>query len=268
MQAGVALLTDHVARFNAGVRGGDFGPMVDGFTEDAELVFEGIPVGPFRGREAIAAAYQMQRPTTRSSCWMLSRTVKGGWSRPTPGASVPASGQEHSSCYRGKSGSLAWRSTTVTTVGLRPASRIGCAGSAGRGRPEAARWAGLEFVEKVLTRSSPARTGRSRTQRMLRRVPHRRIGRVGYRLRLTSHTAAWRGEVNRSRCAWASSGRANNSAISACRAACVLAAQPTGWWGAHHRHGGSVAVCAPSARRVDQSRTERARTRSCTTQRG
>jgi steroid delta-isomerase len=62
MHAGVALLTDHVARFNAGVRGGDFGPMVDGFTEDAELVFEGIPVGPFRGREAIAAAYRAQPP--------------------------------------------------------------------------------------------------------------------------------------------------------------------------------------------------------------
>ena len=62
MQAGVALLADHVERFNAGVRSGDFGPMVDGFTADAELVFEGIPVGPFRGREAIAAAYRMQPP--------------------------------------------------------------------------------------------------------------------------------------------------------------------------------------------------------------
>jgi hypothetical protein len=47
------------------------------------------------------------------------------------------------------------------------------------------------------------------------RVPHRRIaGRTGYRFRLTSHEAAWRGEVNRSRCAWPSSGRANNAAIS------------------------------------------------------
>jgi hypothetical protein len=62
LQVGVALLTDHVARFNAGVRSGDFGPMVDGFTEDAELVFEGIPVGPFRGREVIAAAYRMRPP--------------------------------------------------------------------------------------------------------------------------------------------------------------------------------------------------------------
>jgi steroid delta-isomerase len=62
MQAGVALVADHVERFNAGVRSGDFGPMADRFTEDAELVFEGIPVGPFRGREAIAAAYRMQPP--------------------------------------------------------------------------------------------------------------------------------------------------------------------------------------------------------------
>jgi steroid Delta-isomerase len=62
MQVGLALLADHVARFNAGVRSGDFGPMVDGFAEDAELIFEGVPVGPFRGREAIAAAYRMQPP--------------------------------------------------------------------------------------------------------------------------------------------------------------------------------------------------------------
>jgi steroid Delta-isomerase len=44
------------------VRSGDFGPMVAAFSEDAELVFEGIPVGPFSGREAIAAAYREQPP--------------------------------------------------------------------------------------------------------------------------------------------------------------------------------------------------------------
>jgi steroid delta-isomerase len=36
--------------------------MVAAFAEDAELVFEGIPVGPFAGREAIAAAYAAQPP--------------------------------------------------------------------------------------------------------------------------------------------------------------------------------------------------------------
>jgi steroid Delta-isomerase len=62
MDAGIQLLREHVTRFNAGVRSGDFGPMVEAFTADAELVFEGIPVGPFRGRDAIAAAYRMQPP--------------------------------------------------------------------------------------------------------------------------------------------------------------------------------------------------------------
>jgi steroid Delta-isomerase len=56
------VLEAHVERFNAGVRSGDFGPMVAGFAEDAEVVFEGIPVGPFAGRDAIAAAYRDQPP--------------------------------------------------------------------------------------------------------------------------------------------------------------------------------------------------------------
>lgn len=59
---GLELLHDHVARFNEGVRTGDFGPMLELFAEDAELAFEGVPVGPFRGREAIAAAYRDQPP--------------------------------------------------------------------------------------------------------------------------------------------------------------------------------------------------------------
>jgi steroid delta-isomerase len=58
----VTLLDDHVKRFNQGVRTGDFGPMVAAFSEDAELVFEGIPVGPFVGREAIGEAYATRPP--------------------------------------------------------------------------------------------------------------------------------------------------------------------------------------------------------------
>jgi steroid delta-isomerase len=56
------MLEAHVDRFNRGVRSGDFGPMVAAFADDAELVFEGIPVGPFVGREAIAEAYRAQPP--------------------------------------------------------------------------------------------------------------------------------------------------------------------------------------------------------------
>ncbi|MEP6910202.1 MAG: nuclear transport factor 2 family protein [Actinomycetota bacterium] len=56
------ILTSHVERFNDGVRSGDFGPMLEQFAEDAELAFEGVPVGPFRGKPAIAQAYVDQPP--------------------------------------------------------------------------------------------------------------------------------------------------------------------------------------------------------------
>jgi steroid Delta-isomerase len=58
----MSLLEEHVERFNQGVRSGDFGPMVAEFAEDAELHFEGVPVGPFIGRDAIDAAYREQPP--------------------------------------------------------------------------------------------------------------------------------------------------------------------------------------------------------------
>jgi hypothetical protein len=58
----VNLLEQHVERFNEGVRSGDFAPMVAAFAEDAELHFEGVPVGPFVGRNAIDSAYREQPP--------------------------------------------------------------------------------------------------------------------------------------------------------------------------------------------------------------
>jgi hypothetical protein len=58
----VSLLDDHVRRFNEGVRTGDFAPMAAAFTEDAEMHFEGVPTGPFVGRDAIQAAYREQPP--------------------------------------------------------------------------------------------------------------------------------------------------------------------------------------------------------------
>jgi hypothetical protein len=56
------LLRNHTELFNQGVRSGDFGPMLEQFADDAELIFEGIPAGPFKGKPAIAAAYQAQPP--------------------------------------------------------------------------------------------------------------------------------------------------------------------------------------------------------------
>jgi steroid delta-isomerase len=56
------LFERHIERFNEGVRTGDFGPMIEEFTADAELHFEGVPVGPFVGRSVIAEAYAQNPP--------------------------------------------------------------------------------------------------------------------------------------------------------------------------------------------------------------
>lgn len=58
----MSLLGRHVELFNAGVRTGDFGPMLEQFTDDAELRFEGVPAGPFHGKPAIAEAYATNPP--------------------------------------------------------------------------------------------------------------------------------------------------------------------------------------------------------------
>ena len=60
--SGARLLEAHVQRFNAGVSSGDFGPMLDAFAPDAVLTFDGVPTGPFVGREAIAAGYREAPP--------------------------------------------------------------------------------------------------------------------------------------------------------------------------------------------------------------
>jgi hypothetical protein len=56
------MLAEHVERFNEAVRSGDFEPMLAAFARDAEMAFEGVPVGPFAGRDAIGAAYAAQPP--------------------------------------------------------------------------------------------------------------------------------------------------------------------------------------------------------------
>jgi hypothetical protein len=57
-----SLLEEHVRRFNDAVSSRDFDPLVELFADDAELRFEGVPAGPFVGRDAIAAAYREQPP--------------------------------------------------------------------------------------------------------------------------------------------------------------------------------------------------------------
>jgi steroid Delta-isomerase len=58
----VQLLHQHVDRFNRAVRSGEWEEMTSHFTDDAELRFEGVPAGPFEGRETITRAYRAQPP--------------------------------------------------------------------------------------------------------------------------------------------------------------------------------------------------------------
>ena len=58
----MSLLSNYVERFNAGVRTGEWEPMLELVAPDADLEFVGIPVGPFRGRDAIGEAYRAQPP--------------------------------------------------------------------------------------------------------------------------------------------------------------------------------------------------------------
>jgi steroid delta-isomerase len=58
----LSLLEREVAAFNVGVRTGDWAALAALFAEDAVLEFDGIPVGPFHGRDAIAEAYRSMPP--------------------------------------------------------------------------------------------------------------------------------------------------------------------------------------------------------------
>jgi len=53
----------HIAAFNDTVRSGDWADFAGRFAPDATMRFVGVPVGPFAGREAIAAAYASQPPS-------------------------------------------------------------------------------------------------------------------------------------------------------------------------------------------------------------
>jgi hypothetical protein len=61
-RAFVSVLEEHVARFNEGVRSGDWSRMLGLMTEDVVLEFRGVPVGPFHGRDSVRAAYEGQPP--------------------------------------------------------------------------------------------------------------------------------------------------------------------------------------------------------------
>jgi len=62
LPAAVDSLYEYVARHNRGVRTGDWEALGECFAEDARLEFDGVPVGPFSGRDAIVAAYRARPP--------------------------------------------------------------------------------------------------------------------------------------------------------------------------------------------------------------
>lgn len=70
------LMREHIARFNEAVEGGDWAPMLELFADDAELEFRGVSVGPFSGRDAIAAAYAEQPPDDKV-CVLQEREREG-----------------------------------------------------------------------------------------------------------------------------------------------------------------------------------------------
>jgi hypothetical protein len=61
-------MESHVARFNEGVRSGDWEPMLAAFADDAELRFENVPPGRSPAWTRSGAVTSPSRPTTRSGC--------------------------------------------------------------------------------------------------------------------------------------------------------------------------------------------------------
>lgn len=55
-------LANHVDAFNTAVLSGRFDDFVERFAMDAQMSFLNVPIGPFRGREAIGVAYREAPP--------------------------------------------------------------------------------------------------------------------------------------------------------------------------------------------------------------
>jgi steroid Delta-isomerase len=58
----VSSVDRYVEAHNAAVRSGEWSALAEWFTDDAEVRFEGAPVGPFHGRDEIRAAYASRPP--------------------------------------------------------------------------------------------------------------------------------------------------------------------------------------------------------------
>src|SRR5262249_24335635 len=86
---GVDLLYEYVARHNQGMRTGDWEALGECFAGDAVLAFEGIPVGPFAGRDVIVAA-DTERPPDDQVRVLEAAECGGGASARYAWATAPA----------------------------------------------------------------------------------------------------------------------------------------------------------------------------------
>ena len=81
-EAARSFLAEHAERFNSAVEGGDFGPLLELFADDAVLEFVDVPAGPFFGRDAIAAAYAAQPPDDALDVLAVSEDPDGTFVEP------------------------------------------------------------------------------------------------------------------------------------------------------------------------------------------
>jgi steroid Delta-isomerase len=58
----VSSFDQYIGTHNAAVRSGDWEAFSRWFADNAEVRFEGVPVGPFRGRDEIRTAYEARPP--------------------------------------------------------------------------------------------------------------------------------------------------------------------------------------------------------------
>jgi steroid delta-isomerase len=59
---------EHFRLFNEAVRSHDWAAFLATFTPDAMMTFDGVPVGPYVGRDQIARAYAERPPSDTMTC--------------------------------------------------------------------------------------------------------------------------------------------------------------------------------------------------------
>jgi steroid Delta-isomerase len=64
---------EHFRLFNEAIRSHDWTAFLATFTPDAVMRFDGVPVGPYTGKEEIARAYVERPPSDTMTCQSVTR---------------------------------------------------------------------------------------------------------------------------------------------------------------------------------------------------